>query len=141
MKTELSKEKRTFNIAVENIKEYLKKEARNTDSWMSEVEKTLKEDIERFKFNDPEDYWELICTFEEEWRLTDYFHIKIFLPVFNVLEEKTEEEKMEFLIEDTYDFLDQYFWEKFHDAHNTYEIAKKLLKKRKDELNVFKNGI
>mgnify|MGYP000996679603 FL=1 len=138
MKTELSKEKRTFNIAVENIKEYLKKEARNTDSWMSEVEKTLKEDIERFKFNDPEDYLELVCTFEEEWRWTDYFHIKIFLPVFNVLEEKTEEEKMEFLIEDTYDFLDKYFWEEFHNTHDTYEIAKKLLKKRKDELNVFK---
>lgn len=134
MKIELSKEKRTFNIAVENIKEYLKKEARNTDSWMSEVEEILKEDIERFKFNDPEDYLELVYTFEEEWRLTDYFHIKIFRPVFNVLEEKleekTEEEKIEFLIEDTYDFLDQYFWEEFHDAHNTYEIAKKLLEER-----------
>lgn len=110
-----------------------------TTVWMGDTEAVMREDVANSEINDLND---LIITFEEGWQETNEFSIKVFFPIYHkvldaasqVLGENVDSEyKSHTVMEMTYEIIDQFFWEPYHDFHNSYEIARNLLKEAENE--------
>lgn len=106
-------------------------------NWMNDNKAVIKEDISYYEIDDIDN---LIATFEDGWSETDYFRINVYLPIFRKVHDsalqvmdRSEVYILETITELTYEIINSFFWEPYHEAHNTYEIASKLLREAQYE--------
>jgi len=110
-----------------------------TTTWMADTESVMKEDIINDEIDGLDD---LIVTFEEGWQETDNFRFKVYLPVCHKISDAANqvfgknvdsEYKSLTISEMTFEVIQEFFWEPYHEHHNSYDIARKILKESVNE--------
>jgi hypothetical protein len=118
----------------ENLADYLINLAERT-TLMHDVEDVMREDYEYFDILGINDF---IVAFQDGWRQTDYYNIKIYTPILNLTTKSAKELDIEDDYSDIYisetiteiifELVDIFFWDPFHSCHDSYDIARKILK-------------
>jgi len=105
------------------------------DGWMADTRDVLEEDAEKDEghFVSLEDYPDLVREFEKGWEETLHFQHYYRRPLLEKIKEEHPDWD-DYQVWETVDrILYEVIWDAYHDEHETYDIAKELWEKKRDD--------